>query len=345
MNTTLAGTVIAITVVAAPSLVSAQEAPPVVPVASIAPAASPAYPVASIATVASVNATGDLMRHAKAAAALPFRVAIHGSGPPVILIPGLMSSGDVWNDAVARWSRHYELHVLTLAGFAGVPALADSADFLQRARDGVIAYIRDAALDRPVIVGHSLGGFLALWIASTDPSLMRGVVAVDGVPYLVALGDTNATAEGAVGSAAAVRQMYATLTTDQIALQARMSLSMMISDSAQVAAAVEWARESDPAAVGSAMAGMMVTDIRPQVHAISAPVLLLAAGGAATSRDQLERLRAAYSAQLRTVPDSRTVVAEDALHFIMLDDPGFFHETVDPFLADALGTVAGGSHE
>lgn len=283
------------------------------------------------------------------------RVEVHGSGPPVILIPGLMSGGDVWNGVVRRWSGSYELHVVTLAGFAGVPTAgagagadtgagsdARAGDFLQRARDGIIAYIRENGLERPMVVGHSLGGFLALWIASTEPDLSGGVVAVDGVPYLVALGDTSATAASMTETAATVRQMYTTLTSEQMALQSRMSLSTMMRDTTEIARAVEWARESDPAAVGSAMAGMMTTDIRPDVHRISVPVLLLAAGGAASSSDQVERLRTVYSMQLRGVHDSRTVVAENALHFIMLDDPDFFHEIVDPFLASSFGVRTAG---
>ena len=111
-----------------------------------------------------------------------FSVQKVGKGQPIILIPGLLSSGAVWSSTVERYKDRYELHVLTLAGFAGQPPL-DSDAFLPIVRDAIVRYIRDQKLDRPVIVGHSLGGFLGFWIAATTPDAVGGVIAVDGVPF------------------------------------------------------------------------------------------------------------------------------------------------------------------
>jgi pimeloyl-ACP methyl ester carboxylesterase len=55
---------------------------------------------------------------------------------------------------------------------------------LQTVRDDVLRYIQEKKLDHPVIVGHSLGGFLAFWIAATAPDAVGPLVAVDGVPFL-----------------------------------------------------------------------------------------------------------------------------------------------------------------
>ena len=42
----------------------------------------------------------------------------------MVLIPGLLSSGEVWQATVERFKTRYECHVLTLAGFAGQPPAA-----------------------------------------------------------------------------------------------------------------------------------------------------------------------------------------------------------------------------
>ena len=52
-----------------------------------------------------------------------FKVTVTGKGQPVILIPGYSCSGDVWKETVDHLKDRYECHVLTLAGFAGVPAI------------------------------------------------------------------------------------------------------------------------------------------------------------------------------------------------------------------------------
>src|SRR5436190_6728080 len=110
--------------------------------------------------------TATMMMSAACASPLPhsFAVEVTGKGRPMILIPGLASSGKTWDTTVAHYKDKYECHVLTLAGFAGQPPIhLDS--FLQTVRDDIISYIRDDKLQKPIIAGHSLGGFVALWIA------------------------------------------------------------------------------------------------------------------------------------------------------------------------------------
>src|SRR5580765_3742730 len=92
-----------------------------------------------------------------------FQVEVSGHGRPMILIPGLSSSGDTWKTTVARYRDRYECHVLTLAGFAGVPPIDEPVMTAVRAE--LATYIRERRLDHPIIVGHSLGGSLAMALA------------------------------------------------------------------------------------------------------------------------------------------------------------------------------------
>lgn len=262
-----------------------------------------------------------------------FVVERHGSGRPMILIPGLSSSGDVWRGAVERYAGSYELHVLTLAGFAGVPPVEpeDGAHFLEGQRDAIIRYVRARGLERPVLVGHSLGAFLAFWIAASAPDLAGPVVAVDGVPYLVALMDSTATPERMRPQAEATVAMFRSLTPDQMAAQGRLAVMGGITDSAHHGTAIGWSRTSDPATVGRAVAEMLTTDLRESVAAIRAPVLLVGAVGALPA-GQRDGARRAYEAQVARVRDHRVVTA-DARHFVMLDAPDFLFTTMDEFLA------------
>src|SRR5205807_9133314 len=84
----------------------------------------------------------------------PFGVRIVGHGRPMILIPGLACSGEVWDATVDHFKDRYECHILTLAGFAGQPPV--QGPWLQTVANGLADYIRQKKLDRPVIVGHSI---------------------------------------------------------------------------------------------------------------------------------------------------------------------------------------------
>lgn len=265
-----------------------------------------------------------------AQAAAPFRVEKAGHGRPVILIPGLLSGGEVWNGTVARYRDRHELHVLTLAGFAGQPALAGDR-FLEAERDAVIRYIREQRLEKPVLVGHSLGAFLAFWIAATEPELVGGVVAVDGVPYLMTLGDTTMTPERARPQAQQMLAFASTMSAEQLAAQTRMALSAQSRDTAAATLGERWGRGSDGRTMGLAVTEMMTTDLRAAVGSIRVPVTLIAAGFE-TDEAQRARVLERYRRQVAAIPQARVVVAANARHFVMLDDPDFLFAEMDRLL-------------
>ena len=271
-------------------------------------------------------------REGGAAGAGPaFAVEVRGAGRPMILIPGLGCSGAVWRSTVAHvTAAGYQAHVLTLAGFAGQPAVRGTS--LDRVRREVIAYIGAERLDRPVLVGHSLGGFLALWVAATAPEAVGPVVAVDGVPFLPALFDPAATAESSRAPAARIRDALARQDRAEFARQNRASLAHMMSSAADLDEVARDSGRSDPAAVGRAVAEVMTTDLRPLAASIRTPVLLVAAGQGLDAGG-----RERYEEQVRAVPRHRVVVAARARHFVMLDDPDFFFAELDRFLAGARG--------
>src|SRR5208283_587695 len=111
-------------------------------------------------------------------------VVVSGAGAPMILIPGLASGGNVWDGAVEHFKGRYQCHVLTLAGFAGQPPIV--GPFLEKVRDSIIKYIRDQKLDHPIIIGHSLGGMMAFWVAEKAPAEVGPVISVDGLPCYAA---------------------------------------------------------------------------------------------------------------------------------------------------------------
>ena len=259
-----------------------------------------------------------------------FAVKVEGTGRPMILVPGFASSGEVWADVVAHYKSKYECHVLTLAGFAGVPAASPTS--LARVRDEIVEYVRSKKLDRPVLVGHSLGGFMAMWVASAAPELAGPVISVDGVPFFSALRNAAATPDGIRSQAEQIRKFYETLSAEQIATQNRQAFTLMIADPSRVETATKWGATDGPAA-GAMIAELMTTDIRTDVGRIKSPLLLIGAGKSdAASPEQLQAAQQTLEAQVARVPAHEVVIAEKALHFVMYDDLPFLLKTMDAFL-------------
>jgi N-formylmaleamate deformylase len=94
-------------------------------------------------------------------------VGVSGAGRPVIFIPGFACHGSVWDGTVDHLDGRAEAHVVTVAGFAGVPAVTDPS--LANVHAELARYIVENQLESPVIIGHSLGGTMALWLAETVP--------------------------------------------------------------------------------------------------------------------------------------------------------------------------------
>ena len=262
-----------------------------------------------------------------------FSVQVVGHGAPMVLVPGLACSGAVWDDFVRHYQDRYEMHVLTLAGFAGQKPI--EGPLLATVRADLADYIRDHVSGKPVVVGHSLGGALGFWLAEESPERVAAVVAVDGVPYLPALNDPSATPEAMAPMAKQLAEGLAHAPPEAYRAQNRAAVTSMVTDPAQVDRIASWGAASDQATVGGAMGELMTHDLRAHEDQIRVPVLLFAAAKGAQGAAAL------YEAQVAKIPDHKIAVDDHARHFLMLDDPSFLYSNLDSFLS-RLSAVKGG---
>jgi pimeloyl-ACP methyl ester carboxylesterase len=276
-------------------------------------------------------ALGALLAIPALAASPPsFHVEITGKGKPMILIPGLASSGATWNTTVAHYKDRYECHVLTLAGFAGQPRI--DAPLLETVRKDLAAYIRDKKMDHPVIVGHSLGGFLALWLAEQEPSLVGPLVIVDSLPFLAAVMNPAATAESAKAQAGQMRKMYSGPPNEESDKRTETAIKAMATRPEDVEMIVGWSHKSDRVAMGDAVYEMMTTDLRADLDKITSPTLVIGTWIAYKQYATREQVEQNFRAQYARLGHYDFVLEDTARHFVMLDDPDGFFQAVDRFL-------------
>jgi pimeloyl-ACP methyl ester carboxylesterase len=269
-------------------------------------------------------------QHSAKANQYPFNVEVIGHGQPMILIPGLSSSGQVWQSTVARYKANYECHVLTLAGFAGEPPTL--APFLENVRLGLANYIREKKLRKPVVVGHSLGGILTLWLASKEPELVGPIIIVDALPYAPTAMQPNATPESLKSQAEAMRKALLAQSPEPRQQMQLTTLQTMITDSSNVALAAKWGDLSDPATIAQAMYEMFVIDLRPDLARIKAPTLVIGTWIGLRQYATREQVEKSFREQYATLFGHKFVMSEKAKHFVMLDDPEFLFKEMDSFL-------------
>jgi pimeloyl-ACP methyl ester carboxylesterase len=258
-----------------------------------------------------------------------FTVKVIGAGRPIIFIPGLACDGSVWDPTIAHLAGKFQAHVITLSGFAGSAPLTDQP-LLPTARSELIAYVERNHLERPILVGHSLGGFLAYWISETAPTLIGAAIAVDGAPNLGTLLDPAATPEVIRSRAEAFATPIATMTPDAFGWAIQAFVGQWVASPSDAARIGATASRSDPRTVSEAMLFMLTTDLRPDLPKIQAPVLVVAADtNGVVPRDALE---ASWRAQVDAIPRHEVVFIEHSKHFVMFDQPSAFQAALDRFL-------------
>jgi pimeloyl-ACP methyl ester carboxylesterase len=260
-----------------------------------------------------------------------FSVTVTGQGPHVILIPGLATPGDVWDGTVKHLALTHRVHVVQVAGFGGADAGPNKADgdMLPALVAEMVQYV--AGLDRPAVIGHSLGGLIALEMAAQKPDAISRVLVVDALPFFALTISPGATIDMAKQMATMMRNQLMAQTDAQYSSSAPMTAARLAKSATGRASVTKWAAASDRIVVGKAMYEDMVTDARPNLPQIKAKTTVLYAFDATMGLPQA-MIDSLYSGAYRGLAGVELKRIDNSYHFIMLDQPDLFSAEVDAFL-------------
>ncbi|MFJ9389917.1 alpha/beta fold hydrolase [Nocardioides sp. NPDC101246] len=100
-----------------------------------------------------------------------------GSGEPLLMIHGIGHRRQAWHPVVDRLAEHHEVFLVDLPGHGESPAhVADGRSPRQALIDPLEEFLAAASLERPHVVGNSLGGVVALELSKHG--LARSVTAI-----------------------------------------------------------------------------------------------------------------------------------------------------------------------
>lgn len=259
-------------------------------------------------------------------------VEVRGSGPDVVLIPGLSSHPHVWDSTIAAVPG-YRYHLVHVAGFAGKPAGANaSGAVIEPVAEEIARYIREARLDRPAIVGHSMGGSWAILVAGRHPELASRVMVVDMLPFLGAMfGGPAATPETLRPMAEQMRAGMASMAGPARRAAIEPMIASMVRTETLRPRIVEDSLNSDQAVSTQAFYELIIADYRPDLARIRVPltVLYVVPPGAPVTPEQMDQF---YRASYASVPGAVVRRIPDSYHFIMLDQPEVFQRELRTFL-------------
>ena len=250
----------------------------------------------------------------------PFEVKVTGEGNPILLFPGFACTGEVWDTTVAELSKEYECHVFTFAGFGDVAAI--EKPWLPKIKEGVVSYIAENKLENPVLLGHSLGGALALWMAAEGNSY-KELIIVDALPSTGALMMPDFKSEYMVYDSPYNKQLLAMNDTDFETMVVQIA-SGMTKEKSNQEIIKNWMIQADRETYVYGYTDLLKLDLREDLSKINAPVTILAA----TEPYGLEMAKSTYDLQYKALAGYTIEFANGSSHFIMYDQPKWFIENV-----------------
>ncbi len=247
--------------------------------------------------------TQEKPHHARLWLPTPYRqelaYRVSGSGRPVVLIHGLWNTSGLWQQTLEAFSPLYRLYAPDLPGHGqSSPRLPWK---LREVAALLAAWMRLLKLPPATVVGHSMGGALAIILAASEPALVNRLVLVNAAglpmqrPFLRALTRTS------LGFANHPTVRYAS----------RYGKSSRL----QVLALWQAADE------------VLACDIRPDLKAIRCPTLILWG-----MRDLALPVQSA-ALMHRAIPGSELVLLPGVRHQPMRQVPATFHQILGDFLA------------
>jgi pimeloyl-ACP methyl ester carboxylesterase len=253
----------------------------------------------------------------------PFDVTKSGKGrQSIIFIPGFASSGDVWNETKSKYENNFTCYTLTMAGFAGIQS-QPNASFINW-ETGIANYIKENNINNPIIIGHSMGGGLALAIASDYPELIKKIVVVDALPCLQALSNPAFVSKEHPDCAQLVNQMKS-LSQEQFFQIQRNSISRLVADTSKQELVLGWSVHTDRKTFAEMYCDFTNTDLRQKIKNIKCSTLVLL-------EDSFKTIQPAIVEQYKNLQNADLQYSTKGLHFIMYDDKEWYLNQLNHFL-------------
>jgi pimeloyl-ACP methyl ester carboxylesterase len=253
----------------------------------------------------------------------PFEVLKTGKGKQaIIFIPGFASSGEVWKETKVNFEKDFTCYILTMAGFAGVKP-QENATF-KNWENEIANYIKDNKIVKPIVIGHSMGGGLALAIAADYPDLISKIVVVDALPCLVALMDPSFKSKENNDCSPMITQMTG-MTDAQFSDMQKKMIPRLLQDTTKTEMLVDWSIKSDRKTFAEMYCDFSNTDLRDKIATIKCPSLILL-------ESYFINLKPAIDEQYKNLKTGNFQYANKGLHFIMYDDKEWYLEQLSNFI-------------
>jgi pimeloyl-ACP methyl ester carboxylesterase len=249
-----------------------------------------------------------------------------GDGPPVVILHGLFGSGANWATVGKRLAASHRVIAADLRNHGASPH-DPRMDYPAMAAD-IAALIEARGGGRAAVVGHSMGGKAAMWLALTRPGLVERLVVVDIAPvsYRPTL-QSHAAAMRAVPLRAGMRRAEADAALHEAIPDAGERAFLLQNLRFRADGPPEW--RLNLAAIEPAVPTISAFPDAPEGARYEGPVLFV-------SGERSDYVRPEHHGRILALfPRAAFVVVPGAGHWVHAEAPEPFLRALEPFLAMA----------
>jgi len=241
---------------------------------------------------------------------------VRGAGRPMVLIHGNSMSRKLWDPLIKHYVDAFTIIAPDLRGH-GESDKPRQAYAIQSFADDIAALLMELGLGPAIVVGHSMGGRIAMQLALDHRDLLVAAVLLNTSPAPFAGWRSQQQRMVDVGAAAELREfvdfMSGGSATDELA-------SWLVEDMERTPS---WVRSELWVSVGQ-------FDVRNRLPEIDAPVLIVAGDwdrGATLDESKMMH---------QLIGGSRLVVLKNMAHLALITHPSLIYEPMDEFLRVSL---------
>ncbi len=243
-----------------------------------------------------------------------------GSGPDLVLVPGLGGSVHLWYAQLKRFSALYRVTAIDPRGH-GLSAKPPGPYTIRGVADDVGELTRALALEPAVVVGSSMAGMVVVELAAAHPDRVSGLVLVGGFPVLGAAGKERMAERARLveesGMAAVVDSVVGTALST-VTHQAQPALVGLLRGLLLA---------NVPAAYAASIRALLAADVNPLLAQVRCPALVVLGDGVQVAPLPASQAlcRGIRGAALRVIPD--------AGHLPFLEQPAAFNAALLEWIA------------
>ncbi|MBX2841458.1 MAG: alpha/beta hydrolase [Flammeovirgaceae bacterium] len=201
-------------------------------------------------------------------------VTTSGTGKPIIFLPGFTSPGSIWDETIPNLEGNYESHVVSYAGFNGLKPIG--TPWYSTIKAQLVAYVKNEKLSNITLVGHSMGGNLAIDLASELKDHISGLILVESIPCMRELMMPGVPASSLQYDSPYNNQVLS-MSDEEFKQMALGMAQNMTNDTSKIGLLTEWSVIADRETYVYGYTDLLKLDLRTSLSELETETLILGA--------------------------------------------------------------------